>query len=90
MKEKLIKIENSRTSELLPRPKRENVIVTKWVFKNKLNENGKVVRNKSQLLCKGYVHVEGEQFKETFDPLARMESIRLFLAYSCFKIFKVY
>ena len=57
---------------------------------NKLNENGEIVRNKSRLVCKGYDQVKCEDFDETFAPKAKMESIRLFLAYSCFKNFKVY
>ena len=90
MKEELNQIENSGTQELVPRPKNKNVTRTKWVFKNKLNENGEVVRNKVRLVCKGYAQVEGEYFEETFAHVARMEAIRLFLANSCFKIFKVY
>ena len=63
---------------------------TKWVFKSKLNENGKVIRNKARLVCKGYSQVEGIDFEETFAPLARREEIRIFLAFSCYKNFKVY
>jgi hypothetical protein len=60
---------------LVPRPKNKNVIGTKWVFKNKLNEDGKVARNKYRLVCKGYTHVEGIDFKETFAPVSKMEAI---------------
>ena len=42
------------------------MIGTKWVFKNKLNEDGKIVRNKERLVCKGYVKVEGIDFEETY------------------------
>lgn len=60
----------------------------KWVFKNKLNENGEVIRNK--LVCKGYVQQEAIEFEETFAPIARLEAIRIFLAFSRFHNFKVY
>eukprot|EP00253_Pinus_taeda_P005979 PITA_05979 len=54
MDEELEKIEKNNTWELVPRPKDKNVIGTKWIFKNKLNENGEVIRNKARLVCKGY------------------------------------
>jgi hypothetical protein len=66
------------------------VISTKCLLKNKLNANGKVVRHKSRLVCKGYGQVEGIDFEETFSPIARLESIRMFLAFASFNNFKVY
>jgi len=90
MNEELDQIEKNKTWELVPRPKNKNVIDTKWVFRNKLNEDGKVIRNKLQLVCKGYAHVEGIDFEETFAPIARMEAIRIFLALAVYKNFKVY
>jgi hypothetical protein len=48
--------------ELVPRPKKKNMICTKWVFRNKLNEDGQVTRNKETLVCKGYTQVEGVYF----------------------------
>jgi len=74
----------------VPRPKDKNVIGTKWVFRNKLNEDGQVVRNKARLVCKGYDQVDGIDFEETFAPVARLEAIRMFLAFACFNNFKVY
>ena len=50
--------------------KNKNVIGTKWVFRNKVNEDGKVIRNKARLVCKGYAQVEGVDFEETFAPVA--------------------
>jgi hypothetical protein len=90
MEEELNQIEKNQTWELVPRPKDKNVIGTKWVFRNKLNEDGKVVRNKERLVCKGYAQVEGIDFEETFAPVARLEAIRMFLAFASFKNFKVY
>ena len=60
------------------------------MFKNKVNENGQVLRNKARLVCKGYVHVEGVYFKETFEPVARLEEIRMLLSFSSYRKFKVY
>ena len=74
----------------MPRPSDKNVIGSKWVFKNKLNEQGQIVRNKARLVYKGYAQIEGQDFDETFAPVARMEAIRIFLAYACHKWFKVY
>ena len=54
MNEELEKIEKNNTWELVPRPHDKNIIGTKWVLKNKLNENGEVIRNKAGLVCKGY------------------------------------
>ena len=90
MEEELSQIENNETWELVPRPNERNVIGTKWVFRNKLNEDGQVTRNKVRLVCKGCAQVEGIDFEETFAPMARMEAIGMILAYACFKRIKVY
>ena len=66
------------------------MIGTKWVFKNKLNEKGEVTRNKEKLVCKGYAQKEGIDYGETFSPLARLEEVRILLAYAAHKGFKVY
>jgi hypothetical protein len=55
---------------LVPRPRYKNVIGTKWVFRNKLNEDGQVTNNKDRLVCKGYTQVEGIE-EEMFSPVAR-------------------
>eukprot|EP00253_Pinus_taeda_P026342 PITA_26342 len=90
MEEELEQIEKNKTWELVPRQQDKNVIGTKWIFKNKLNENGEVVRNKEKLVCKGYVQQEGINFEETFAPVARLEAIRILLALSSFQKFKVF
>jgi hypothetical protein len=66
------------------------VIGTKWVFRNNLNRDGQVTRNKERLVCKGYTQVEGVDFEETFSPVAIMEAIIMILAYACSKRIKVY
>jgi hypothetical protein len=60
------------------------------VFKNKMNEQGQIVRTKSRLVCKGYAQVEGQDFDETFAPVEILEAIRMFLPYAYHKKFKVY
>jgi hypothetical protein len=90
MDEEFNQIEKNDTWELVQRPKNKNVIGTKWVFKNKLNEYGQVTKNKARLVCKGYAQIEGIDFEETFAPIAKMEAIRLLLAYAISKNVKVY
>ena len=90
MNEELDQIEKNNTWELVPRPVDKNVIGSKWVFKNKMNEEGQIVRNKARLLCKGYAQVEGQDFAETFAPVAILEAIIMFIAYATHKNFKVY
>jgi hypothetical protein len=90
MNEELDQIENNETWDIVSRPKEKNVIGTKWVFRNKLNEDGQIVINKARLICKGYAQVEGVDFEETFAHVARIEAIMMFLAFACHKIFKVY
>jgi hypothetical protein len=90
MNEELDQIEKNQTWELVPRTKNKNVIGTYWVYKNKMNEDGKVIRKKARLVCKGYAQVEGVYYEETFSPLAILEAIRMFLAFSNYIKFKVY
>ena len=63
MNDELDQIEKNQTWELVPRTKGMNVIGTKWIFKNKFNENGHVTRNKARLVWKGYAQVEGVVFE---------------------------
>jgi hypothetical protein len=68
----------------------QNVVGTKWVFRNKQDEHGVVTRNKAQLVAEGYSQVEGLDFDETFAPVARLETIRILLAYATYHGFKLY
>jgi hypothetical protein len=90
MEDELDQIEKNNTWEMVHRPEDKNVIGSKWIFKNKLNEQGQVVRSKVRLVCKGYAQIEGLDFDEIFSPVARLEAIIMFLAYACHKRFKVY
>ena len=61
-----------------------------YLLPTNFNEDGQVIRNKARLICKGYAQIEGIEFEETFAPVARLEAIRIFLAFACCKNFKVY
>ena len=90
MKEEIDQIEKNNTWSLVPRPKDKNIIGTKWVFRNKLNEDGKICRNKTRLVCKGYSQEEGIDYGETFAPISRLEGVISLLAYAAHRGFKVY
>ena len=75
--------------ELVPRLANKNMIGTKWVFKNKMNEQGEVIRNKERLVCKGYSQQEGIDYGETYALLERIEVVRLLLEYATYNKFKV-
>lgn len=90
MHEELDQIEKNRTWELIPRPTNKNVIGTKWVFKNNLNDCREFIRNNARLVCKVYAQIEALYFDETCALVTRLEILRMFLAFSCFKKFKIY
>ncbi|GJZ72869.1 retrovirus-related pol polyprotein from transposon TNT 1-94 [Tanacetum coccineum] len=76
--------------ELVDRPLCKNVINLKWLRKNKRDEENTVIRNKSRLVAMGYAQKEGIDFEESFAPVARLEAVRLFIAYAAHKSFTVY
>ncbi|KAK2363159.1 putative mitochondrial protein [Trifolium repens] len=82
MEEELNQFKRNDVWDLVPKPNHKNIIGTKWVYKNKLNEQGEVTRNKSRLVAQGYSQQEGIDFAETYAPLARLEAIRLLLSYA--------
>jgi hypothetical protein len=90
MHEELNNFTRSEVWELVERPKNHNVIGTKWVFRNKHNEDGLVVRNKARLVAQRYTQIEGLDFDETFAPVARLKAIRILLAYACAHNIKLY
>nr|GEY79125.1 hypothetical protein [Tanacetum cinerariifolium] len=75
---------------LVPAPDKISPLTLKWLFKNKHNEEQTVIRNKSHLVVRGYRQEEGIDFEESFAPVARMEAIRIFLAYAAHKLFSVF
>ncbi|GJX90795.1 retrovirus-related pol polyprotein from transposon TNT 1-94 [Tanacetum coccineum] len=77
-------------NELVPQPRNMTIIGTKWVFRNKLDENNIVSRNKARLVALGYNQQEGIDYDETYAPVARLESIRILLAYASALDFKLF
>nr|GEX94646.1 hypothetical protein [Tanacetum cinerariifolium] len=75
--------------ELVDIPLCKNVINIKWLWKNKRDEENTIIRNKSRLVAKGYAQKEGVDFEESFAPVARLEAVRLFIAYAAHKSFTV-
>nr|GFC30233.1 retrovirus-related Pol polyprotein from transposon TNT 1-94 [Tanacetum cinerariifolium] len=88
--EELYQFDRLEVWELVDRPLCKNVINMKWLWKNKRNEENNVIRNKSHLVAKGYAQKEGVDFEESFAPVARLEAVRLFIAYAAHKSFTVY
>nr|AAO06973.1 Putative retroelement [Oryza sativa Japonica Group]ABF94853.1 retrotransposon protein, putative, unclassified [Oryza sativa Japonica Group] len=85
MHEELENFERNKVWTLVEPPSGHNIIGTKWVFKNKQNEDGLIVRNKARLVAQGFTQIEGLDFDETFAPVARIEAIRLLLAFAASK-----
>ncbi|GKA09146.1 putative ribonuclease H-like domain-containing protein [Tanacetum coccineum] len=77
-------------STFVESPNEKRAIETKWVFKNKKDERGIVIKNKARLVGQGYIQEKGIDYDEVFTHVARIEAIRLFLAYASFKDFMVY
>ncbi|KAJ9547551.1 hypothetical protein OSB04_020094 [Centaurea solstitialis] len=90
MQEELNQFERLGVWRLIPRPKNKTIIDLKWIFKNKKDEDGIVTRNKARLVAKGFKQQAGIDYDETFAPVARIEAIRIFLAYAAHKNFTVY
>nr|GEU50512.1 putative ribonuclease H-like domain-containing protein [Tanacetum cinerariifolium] len=76
--------------DLVPLPMSQSIIGTQWVFRNNLDENGRVSRNKAKLVAQGYNNQEGVDYDETYASIARLESIRILLAIACTNDFKLY
>ncbi|GJS97296.1 putative ribonuclease H-like domain-containing protein [Tanacetum coccineum] len=90
MQEELLQFKLQKVWTLVDLPNGKRAIGTKWVFRNKKDERGIVIRNKARLVAQGYTQEEGIDYDEVFAPVARIEAIRLFLAYASFMGFIVY
>jgi hypothetical protein len=89
MQEELNNFTRNEVWSLVERPK-QNAIGTKCVFRHKQDENGVVTRNKARLVAQGFTQVEGLDFGETYAPVARLEPIRILIAYATKHDFKLY
>jgi hypothetical protein len=90
MHEELNNFAHNEVWELVKRPSDHNIIGTKWVFRNKQDENGVIMRNKARLVAQGYSQVIGLDFDEIFAPVARLEAIWILLAYATSHNIKIY
>nr|GEY79620.1 hypothetical protein [Tanacetum cinerariifolium] len=90
MKEELNEFERLEVWELVPQPDQVMVITLKWIYKVKLDELGGILKNNARLVSRGYHQEEGINFEESFAPVARLEAIRIFLAYAANKNMVVY
>jgi len=82
MQDELNQFKRNDVWDLVSKPEHKNIIGMKWVFRNKLNEQGEVIRNKARLVDKGYSQQECIDYTETFAPVARLEAIRLLFSYA--------
>ncbi|GJX76406.1 retrovirus-related pol polyprotein from transposon TNT 1-94 [Tanacetum coccineum] len=76
--------------ELVDKPFGKTVIKLKWLWKNKKDEDNNIIRNKARLVSKGYSQEEGIDFEESFALVARLEAVRIFVAYVVHKSFPIY
>nr|GEU81096.1 retrovirus-related Pol polyprotein from transposon TNT 1-94 [Tanacetum cinerariifolium] len=90
MTEELNQFKRNKVRTLVPKPYDKTIIGLKWVFRNKMDEEGVVTKNKVRLVAKGYIQEEGIDYDETFALVARLKAIRIFLAYASYKRFIVY
>ncbi|GJU43634.1 putative ribonuclease H-like domain-containing protein [Tanacetum coccineum] len=90
MQEELLQFKLQKVWILVDLPSGKKAIGTKWVFKNKRDERSIVVKNKARLVAQGFRQEEGIDYDEVFAPVARIEAIRLFLAFASYMGFTVY
>ncbi|GKE85513.1 putative ribonuclease H-like domain-containing protein, partial [Tanacetum coccineum] len=90
MQDELLQFKLQQVWTLVDLPYGKRAIRTKWIYRNKKNKRGIVFRNKARLVAQGYTQEEGIDYDEVFAPVARIEAIRLFLAYASFMNFIVY
>ncbi|KAJ0617967.1 putative RNA-directed DNA polymerase [Helianthus annuus] len=90
MQEELLQFKKLGVWRLVDLPEDQKLIKTKWVFKCKRDDRGVIVRNKARLVVQGFSQLEGIDFTEVYAPVARLEAIRIFLAFASWKGFKVY
>ena len=82
MKEEFSSLQKSNTWELVDLPPGRKLVQCKWVYKTKFAADGSPLKYKARLVAKGYSQVHGIDYNETFAPVAKMDSIRLALAFA--------
>ncbi|GKB50124.1 retrovirus-related pol polyprotein from transposon TNT 1-94 [Tanacetum coccineum] len=90
MQDKLNQFAKNKVWTLVPAPYGKTIIGSKWVFKNKRDETGIVIKKKARLVAQGYNQQEGIDYDEMFAPVARLKVIRIFLAFAIYMNFIVY
>nr|GFA54563.1 retrovirus-related Pol polyprotein from transposon TNT 1-94 [Tanacetum cinerariifolium] len=90
MQEELHQFDRLQVWELVDKTFGKMIIRLKWLWKNKKDEDQTVIRNKARLIAKGYAHEEGIDFEESFASVARLETVRIFVAYATHKSFLIY
>ncbi|GKC73466.1 retrovirus-related pol polyprotein from transposon TNT 1-94 [Tanacetum coccineum] len=90
MQDELHQFDRLKVWELVDKPFGKMIIKLKWLWKNKKDEDQTVIRNKARLVAKGYAQEEGIDFEESFAPVARLEAVRIFVAYAAHKYFPIY
>ncbi|GKD18812.1 putative ribonuclease H-like domain-containing protein [Tanacetum coccineum] len=90
MQEELLQFKIQKVWTLVDLPSGKKAISTKWVYRNKKDERGIVVKNKARLVAQGYKQEEGIDYDEVLALFARVEAIRLFVAFASFMNFPVY
>nr|GFB42966.1 putative ribonuclease H-like domain-containing protein [Tanacetum cinerariifolium] len=90
MQEELLQFKMQKVWILVDLPYGKRAIGTKWVYRNKNDERGIVIRNKARLVTQGHTQEEGIDYEDVFAPVARIKAIRLFLAYASFMGFPMY
>nr|KAJ0186845.1 hypothetical protein LSAT_V11C900480300 [Lactuca sativa] len=90
MQEELNEFERHKVWTLVPRPSGKTITGTRWVYRNKVDKDRIITRNKARLVAQGFTQIESIDYGETFAPVARIEAIRLFLTYASYMNFIVY
>ncbi|GJY25799.1 retrovirus-related pol polyprotein from transposon TNT 1-94 [Tanacetum coccineum] len=90
MQDELHQFDRLEVWELVDKPFGKTVIKLKWLWKNKNDEDQTVICNKARPVAKGYAQEECIDFEESFAPVARLEAVRIFIAYAAHKSFPIY
>ena len=90
MQDELDQFKRNYVWDLVPRTQSQQIIGTKWAFRNKLDDSGVIIKNKARLVAKGYCQEEGIDYDENYAPVERLEAIRILLAISSLLKFKLF